>query len=215
MANITDSSQSQGLLHPSTGHGYRDSEGLQSTHQNVYDAPQLCDSASEGLQSVDHDGRNGPQVVEQYPMSPNLKYAHSGHAEYDKSQPLVSNRHPASTPPRGRRRLLWAILIAVAVAIAIAIGVGAGVGLSRQSSKSDGNTNEQQGSSEEYVSFLKHCCCDIPSQLTESSMLYPPPHPVRTFRQEPFLHQHHQPHPRSRQVPRLAWPPSAATTSLR
>lgn len=148
MANVTDLSQSHGLLHPSIGHGYRDSEGLQSIHQDVYDAPQVWDPASEGLQSVDHDGRNGPQVVEQSPLSPDLRYAHSGHADYEKTQALVSGQHVTPKQGRVRRRLIWAIMIALSVAIAIAISVGAGVGLTRQSSGSD-NDNELQNGSDE------------------------------------------------------------------
>jgi hypothetical protein len=218
MTNFTSSSQSQGLLHHTTGHGNRDSEGLQSIHQDVYDAPQVCDPASEGLQSVDHDGRNGPQAVEHYPLSPDLRYSHSGHAEDEKTQPLVSSQHVAPTQRPGRRRLLWAILIAVSVAIAIAIGVGAGVGLSRQSRDGE-NNNDQQGSSGEYVIFLNNGCRDIPWKLTGPTVLLLPQtlHLAPTLRRELALHQHrqhHQPHPRSRRAAQLAWPISAAMADL-
>jgi len=201
MTNITDPSQSQGLLHPSARHTYPDNEGLQSIHQDVYDAPQVWDPASEGLQSVDYDGRNGPQVVEQSPLSPDLRYAHSGHADYEKSKILVSDQPISSTSRRGRRRLIWAIMVAVVIAIAIAVGVGAGVGLTRQSSD-DSPENEQENGSEEYGLLLNNYCSELRVELTDitASCLPPTLQMIQPLHLGPLRQQRHQPHLRSQRV---------------
>lgn len=135
---VTDPSQQQGLLASSTAHGFRQDEGLHAVHNNAWDAPQVHDPASEGLQSVDYDGRNGPQALDQPAPSPDVAYTHYGDHNAEKAGAItVSAGDVAQSGPSRRRKWTWIVAIAVALVIAIAVGVGAGVGLSRKSSGGD------------------------------------------------------------------------------
>ena len=135
---VTDPSQQQGLLASSTAHGFRQDEGLHAVHNNAWDAPQVHDPASEGLQSVDYDGRNGPQALDQPAPSPDVAYTHYGDHNAEKAgATTVSAGDVAQSGPSRRRKWTWIVAIAVVLVIAIAVGVGAGVGLSRKSSGSD------------------------------------------------------------------------------
>lgn len=66
----------------STSNDIRDSEGLQSVDYDGRDAPQVYDPASEGLQFIDHDGHDGFQFVDHdgrdgsqvHPISPDASY---------------------------------------------------------------------------------------------------------------------------------------------
>jgi hypothetical protein len=75
---VADPSQSQGLLSSSTAPGFRQDEGLHAVPNKAWDAPQVHDPASEGLQSVDYGGRNGPQALDHPAFSLEVPYAHYG-----------------------------------------------------------------------------------------------------------------------------------------
>ena len=143
---VSDPSKSQGLLASSTGSGFRQDEGLHAVHNNAWDAPQVHDPASEGLQSVDYDGRNGLQAQDHTASSPEVAYAHYGEHNAEKAEATVSAGHVAQSRPSRRRKGTWLIAIAVVLVIAIAVGVGAGVGLSRKSSGSDKSSVKDAGS---------------------------------------------------------------------
>lgn len=134
---VSDPSQSQGLLASSTAPGFRQDEGLHAVHNHAWDAPQVHDPASEGFQSVDYDGRNGPQALDHPASSPQVAYAHYGDHNAEKAGATVSAGHLPQSHPSKRRKWTWIIAIAIVLFIAIAVGVGAGVGLSRKSSGSD------------------------------------------------------------------------------
>ena len=110
---------------------------MHAVHNNAWDAPQVHDPASEGLQSVDYDGRNGPQALDHLASSPEVAYAHYGDHNAEKVGATVSAGDVVQTRQSRRRKWTWIIAIAVVLVIAIAVGVGAGVGLSRKSSDSD------------------------------------------------------------------------------
>ena len=97
----------------------------------------MVDPASEGLQSVDYDGRNGLQAQDHTASSPEVAYAHYGERNAEKAEATVSAGDVAQSRPSRRRKWTWIIAVAVVLVIAIAVGVGAGVGLSRKSSGSD------------------------------------------------------------------------------
>ena len=132
---VSDPSQSQSLLASSTAPDFRQDEGLHVVHNTAWDAPQVHDPASEGLQSVDYDGRNGPQALDT--TSPEVAYAHYADHNAEKAGAMVSTGDVAQSRQSRRRKWTWIIAIAVVLIIAIAVGVGAGVGLSRKSSGSD------------------------------------------------------------------------------
>lgn len=134
---VADPSQSQGLLASSTTPGFRQDEGLHAVPNNVWDAPQVHDPASEGLQSVDYDGRNGPQALDYQASSPEVTYPHYGDHNDEKAGATVAAGDVAQSQSSRRRKWTWIIAIVVVVVVAIAVGVGAGVGLSRKSSGSD------------------------------------------------------------------------------
>lgn len=115
-------------------HDPRDSEGLQSVDYDGRDAPQVYDPASEGLQFIDHDGRDGSQFVDHDGRDGSQTVASGVYpdASYMKTEPTTLTSEVSQSRRRGRRRLVWIVIIAVVVAIAVAIGVGAGVGLSRK-----------------------------------------------------------------------------------
>ena len=131
---VSDPSQSQSLLAYSTAPDFRQDEGLHAVHNTTWDAPQVHDPASEGLQSVDYDGRNGPQALDHPASSPEVAYAHYGDHNAEKAGATMSAGDIAQSRPGKRRKWTWVIAIAVVLVIAIAVGVGAGVGLSRKSS---------------------------------------------------------------------------------
>jgi hypothetical protein len=145
VSNAGDFSQSQGLLTSPTTYGFRESEGLQSVHH--WDAPQVHDPATEGLQSVDYDGRDGPQAVAPPPLSPDSTYAHYGHGSVEKVEPAVFADDVVPSRQPNRRRLTWAVVIAAVVVIVIAVGVGAGVGLTRKSTGTDKSVDDVQSTS--------------------------------------------------------------------
>lgn len=134
---VADPSQSQGLLLSSTAPGFRQDDGLHTVSNNAWDAPQVHDPASEGLQFVDYDGRNGPQALDHPASSPEVAYAHYDIHNAEKAGATVSAGDVVQSRQPRRRKWTWIIAIAVVLAIAIAVGVGAGVGLSRKSSGSD------------------------------------------------------------------------------
>jgi hypothetical protein len=155
VSNASDASQSQGLLTSSATHDVRGDDAPQSVQ--LWDAPQVYDPASKGLHPVDYDGRNapqavnddgghGPEVVHPSSLLPDFTAAHYGQANDTKPEPASPPQEIASLRQRGRRRLMWAIMIAAVVAIAIAVGVGAGVGISSQSNDSGENSAKDNSS---------------------------------------------------------------------
>jgi len=145
---VSDPSQSQGLLAPSAAHGFREDDGLQAVHNNAWDAPQVHDPASAGLQSVDYDGRDGPEAVAVPPFSPDTAYAHYGDGNAEKAGITVSTDDVAKSRQPTRRKWIWATIIAIVLVIAIAVGVGAGVGLSRKSNGSDKSVEDAASTSD-------------------------------------------------------------------
>jgi hypothetical protein len=134
---VSDPSQSQSLLASSTAPDFRQDEGLHAVHNTAWDAPQVHDPASEGLQSVDYDARNGPQALDYQTSSPEVAYAHYCDHNAEKVGPTVSAGDVAQSPQARRRKWTWIIATIVVVVAAIAVGIGATVGLSRKSSGSD------------------------------------------------------------------------------
>lgn len=135
VSNTADPAQSQGLLASTTTQDIREDDGLQAVYHDAHDGPQVHDPASEGLQSVDYDGRNGLQAVAPPPLSPDPTYEHYGHGSAEKATPAVFADDVAPSRKSRRRRVIW-ILVAALIVIAIAVGVGAGVGLTRKSNSS-------------------------------------------------------------------------------
>jgi hypothetical protein len=150
---VSDPSQSQGLLSSSTARGFREDEGLQAVHNNAWDAPQVHDPASEGLQSADYDGRDGPQALAPPPLAPDTAYAHHGDNNPEKAGITISADDAAPSRQSSGRRWMWPIIIAVVLVIAIAVGVGAGVGLSRKSNDSDKSVGDAANTSAGSVVF--------------------------------------------------------------
>jgi hypothetical protein len=134
---VTDPSQSKGLLTSSTAPGLRQDESLHAVPNDAWDAPQVHDPASEGLQSVDYDGRDGLQALDHPAPSPDVAYAHYGDNNAEKAAATVSAGDVAQSRQSRSRKWVWIIVIAVVLVIAIAVGVGVGVGVSHKVSGSD------------------------------------------------------------------------------
>lgn len=141
VSDTTDPAQSQGLLASATTQDIREDDGLQAVYHDAHDGPQIQNAASEGLQSVDYDGRNGLQAIAPPPLSPDPTYEHYGQGSAEKPTPAVFADDVAPSRKSRRRKVIW-ILVAALIAIAIAVGVGAGVGLTRNSSSSNGTASE-------------------------------------------------------------------------
>jgi hypothetical protein len=142
-----DPSQSKGLQASSTALDFRQDESLPAV-PNVWDAPQVHDPASEGLQSVDYDGRNGPQALDHPAPSPDVAYAHYGGSNAEKAAATESAGDVAQSRQPRSRKWVWIVVIAIVLVIAIAVGVGVGVGVSHKASGSDkGSAKDAESSS--------------------------------------------------------------------
>lgn len=146
---VADPSQSQGLLASSTAPGFRQDESMHAVPDNAWDAPQVHDPASEGLQSVDYDGRNGLQVIDHPAPLPDVAHAHNGDNNAEKAATTLSTSDVAQPRRLRGRKWVWILFIAIVLAISIAVGVGAGVGLSHKSSGSDkGSVKDAESTSD-------------------------------------------------------------------